>query len=66
MVGEGVGVEISLAHQLELDQGLPGDDPLRLEAGLIFELTHNLNNGHTFLPRGKLLAASGQLLDIPT
>ena len=33
---------------------------------MIFELTHNLNNGHTFLPRVKLLAASGQLLDIPT
>ena len=59
-------MEFSLADQLALDLGLPGDDPLRLEAGLIFELTHNLNNGHTFLPRGKLLAASGQLLDIPT
>ena len=58
LVGEGFGVEFYL--------GLSGDDPLRLEAGLIFELTHNLNNGHTFLPRGKLLAASGQLLDIPT
>lgn len=66
LVGEGFGVEFSLADQLALDLGLPGDDPLRLEAGLIFELTHNLNNGHTFLPRGKLLAASGQLLDIPT
>ena len=66
LVGEGFGVEFSLADQLALDLGLSGDDPLRLEAGLIFELTHNLNNGHTFLPRGKLLAASGQLLDIPT
>ena len=66
LVGEGFGVEFSLADQLALNLGLSGDDPLRLEAGLIFELTHNLNNGHTFLPRGKLLAASGQLLDIPT
>ena len=66
LVGEGFGVEFSLADQLALDLGLSGDDPLRLEAGLIFKLTHNLNNGHTFLPRGKLLAASGQLLDIPT
>ena len=65
LVGEGFGVEFSLADRLALSLGLAGDDPLRLEAGLTFELALNLNNGHVFLPRGKLLAAAGQLLDIP-
>ncbi len=66
LVGEGFGVDFSLADRLALSLGLAGDDPLRLEAGLTFELVHNLSNGHTFLPREKLLAAAGQLLDIPT
>ena len=44
--------------------GMEGDDPQRLEAGLLFELTHNLDNGHTFLPRRKLLRATGQLIGV--
>ena len=36
--------------------------PLRVPGG---ELTHNLNNGHTFLPYGKLVGATAQLLGVP-
>ena len=38
------------------------EDPRRLEAGILFELEHNLGNGHSFLPRGKLLDAASRLL----
>ena len=56
------GVDFSKADALALELGVEADDILRLEAGLIFELAHNLNNGHTFLPRHKLIEATGALL----
>ena len=56
------GVEFSKADTLALELGVEPDDAMRLEAGLIFELAHNLNNGHTFLPRRKLIEATGALL----
>ena len=64
LVDEELGVDFAAADQLALDLGLDGEAPQRLEAGLLFELSHNLNNGHTFLPRRKLLAATEQLLGV--
>ena len=58
------GLEFSKADTLALELGVEGEDPLRLEAGLIFELAHNLNNGHTFLPHRKLLEATAALLSV--
>ena len=64
LVDEELGVDFGTADALALDVGLEGDDPQRIEAGLLFELSHNLNNGHTFLPRRKLLAATAQLIGL--
>lgn len=59
-------VEFSQADALALALGVGPEDPLRLEAGLVFELEHNnYNNGHTFLPRRKLLEATSVLLEAP-
>ncbi|MCI9155854.1 MAG: ATP-dependent RecD-like DNA helicase [Lawsonibacter sp.] len=63
LVGEEFGVEFSQADALALSLGVGAEDPLRLEAGLLFELSHNLNNGHTFLPQHKLVGATAALLD---
>ena len=63
LVGEEFGVEFSLADELALSLGVGAEDPQRLEAGLLFELSHNLNNGHTFLPHRKLVEATAVLLD---
>ena len=66
LVGEEFQVDFSQADELALSLGVGHEDPLRLEAGLLFELSHNnWNNGHTFLPRGKLLEATGVLLEVP-
>lgn len=59
-----LGLAFSAADELAIRLGMAGNDPQRVEAGLLFELRHNLNNGHTFLPRRKLLAATGQLLNL--
>ena len=64
LVDEELGVEFSTADELALSMGMEGDDPQRIEAGLLFELSHNLDNGHTFLPRRKLLAATAQLIGV--
>ena len=64
LVDEELGVPFSAADALALSLGADGEDPQRLEAGLLFELTHNLNNGHAFLPVRKLLWAAGQLLGV--
>ena len=64
LVDRELGVDFSNADALALSMGMEGDDPQRLEAGLLFELTHNLDNGHTFLPRRKLLPATAQLIGV--
>ncbi len=60
-----LGVPFSQADALAVELGVAGDDPQRIEAALIFELEHNADNGHVFLPRGKLLEATGALIGLP-
>ena len=55
------GVDFAAADRVGAALGVADDDPVRLEAAVRFELAHNLNNGHTFLPRGKLVGAAAQL-----
>jgi len=59
------GADFFEADTLALNLGFEGDSPQRIEAAVLFELRHNLNNGHTFLPKNKLIIATGQLLDAP-
>lgn len=59
-----LGVEFATADQLALSMGMEGDDPQRMEAALLHELTYNLDNGHAFLPRRKLLPATAQLIGL--
>lgn len=37
-----------------------------MEAGILFELSYNLSNGHTFIPQPKLCAATAALLNLDT
>ena len=65
LVNEEFEVEFSQADALALSLGVGPEDPLRLEAGLLFELAHNnYSNGHTFLPRRKLVEATSVLLEV--
>ena len=61
---EDFGVAFPQADALAVALGVAADDPQRLEAGLLYELSHNLGNGHTFLPRRKLIPATAQLLGV--
>ena len=58
------GAVFSSADTLALELGFDGNDPRRVEAGVLFELRHNLGNGHSFLPKDKLTAATASLLEL--
>ena len=47
-----------------VELGVAGNDPRRVEAGILFELSYNLTGGHCFLPKDKLAAATAQLLSV--
>lgn len=64
LTDESIGAAFHTADTLALSLGFPNENPLRLEAGLLFELAHNADRGHVFLPRAKLLAATSQLLQV--
>ena len=65
LVDELYGVDFAIMDEIALSMGMAGDSHRRVEAAVLFELTYNLNNGHVFLPRDKLIAASSQLIDCP-
>ena len=58
------GAGFSSADTLALELGFDGSDMRRVEAGVLFELRHNLGNGHSFLPKDKLAAATCALLEL--
>ena len=60
-----LGARFLEADTLALSLGLAEDSPQRLMAAILHTLNHNLNNGHTFIPRGKLIDATAHLLDMP-
>ncbi|MCD7917946.1 MAG: ATP-dependent RecD-like DNA helicase [Clostridiales bacterium] len=56
------GVRFTDADRLAAQLGIRADDPQRVEAGILYALTHNLDVGHVFLPRDKLLPVAARLL----
>lgn len=60
---ETFGADFFEADTLALGMGFEGDSAQRIEAAVVFEMRYNLGNGHTFLPRTKLIAATAQLIE---
>ena len=63
LTGDGCGVEFSVTDEIAMSMGMTADSMERLQAAVTFELAHNENNGHVFLPRGKLVDATCRLLE---
>lgn len=59
-----IGATFAEADALALSQGMEGDSPQRIAAAILFELRHNADNGHCFLPVNKLTAATAQLIGV--
>ena len=62
IAAEVYGAEFSEADAIALELGFESDCPERVTAALVFELMHNLSNGHTFIPKDKLSAAADELI----
>ena len=64
LMDEGLDAPFAAVDRFAIELGVSGEDPRRVEAGILFELRYNLTAGHSFLPEDKLLSATGQLLSV--
>ena len=64
LMDEGLDAPFGAVDRFAIALGVAGDDPRRVEAGILFELNYNLTAGHSFLPEEKLTAATCQLLSV--
>ena len=65
LASQHIGGSFSEADHLAMEMGLDEHSRSRINAAVIFELNHNTGNGHVFIPRDKLAAATGQLIGVP-
>ena len=64
LMDEELEAPFGAVDRFAIELGVAGDDPRRIEAGIIFELNYNLSAGHSFLPEEKLIPATAQLLSV--
>ncbi len=64
LMDEGLDAPFGAVDRFAIELGISGDDPKRVEAGILFELHYNLSGGHSFLPADKLVSATAQLLSL--
>jgi len=61
---EGIGISFDIADSIAESMEKPRDDMGRVQAGVLYVLRHNLDNGHTCLPWDKLCGAAAQMLGV--
>ncbi len=66
LTDEGLEAPFGAVDRFAIDLGVSGEDPRRVDAGILFELHYNLSTGHSFLPESKLITATAQLLSVDT
>ncbi len=64
LMDEELDAPFGAVDRFAIELGVAGDDARRVSAGVIFELRYNLRAGHNFLPAGKLISATAQLLSV--
>lgn len=64
LMDDGLDAPFEAVDRFAIELGIAGDDPRRIEAGILFELHYNITGGHSFLPQDKLTAATVQLLSV--
>ena len=64
LMDEGLEAPFGAVDRFAIELGIAADDPRRVEAGILFELSYNLTAGHSFLPEEKLIPATAQLLSV--
>ena len=64
LMEDGLDAPFNAVDRFAIELGIAGDDPRRVEAGILCELKFNLTGGHSFLPEEKLINATAQLLTV--
>ena len=64
LMDEELEAPFGAVDRFAIDLGISGEDPRRVDAGVLFELNYNLSAGHSFLPEDKLKNATAQLLNV--
>ncbi len=64
LMEEGLEAPFGAVDRFAIELGISGDDPKRVEAGILFELNYNMGAGHSLLPEDKLVLATAQLLSV--
>ena len=63
LCSEDIGFSFEKAEEISSYFAIPKDSDFRISAGLEFILKHNLSNGHTCIPREKLISTTARLLE---
>lgn len=63
LCSEDIGFTFEKAEEIAYTFGYPKDSGERISAGIEYVLKHNLQNGHTCLPKDKLIATASRLLE---
>lgn len=64
LCGEGIVEDFARVDRMAQGLEIGPDAPNRVCAGILFVLRHNVNNGHTCVPRDKIAAPAGALLQV--
>lgn len=64
LCGDGLDISFSIADSIAESMEKPRNDDGRVQAGVLYVLRHNLNNGHICLPADKLCQAAQRLLGV--
>ncbi len=64
LMDDGLEAPFGAVDRFAIELGVAGDDPRRVEAGILFELNYHLTAGHSFLPWDRLVSATAQLLSV--
>ena len=64
LCAEGLNISFEIADHIAQEQNRLPDDVYRIQAGFIHILEHNKNNGHTCLPKDKLISVCCHFLEL--
>ncbi len=59
-----IGLSFQTADQIAQSMERPQDDMSRVQAGVVYVIRHNVNNGHTCVPRDALIKVAAKLLGV--
>lgn len=65
LCGDPLNLKFSQVDGIANDLQVASDSRLRIHAGVLYTLRHNAGNGHTCLPRAKLVEATARFLRVP-